>query len=176
MLWPSLRPRRRPRERDTRCWLQRKAFPIRCPMLPPLSTVGPSRPRARPLPMARIPPKNFTGRMCAGLSDQPSLSSFSTCGIPLPLACGENRLTIHAAMPTASALPTMRISSPAKPSPCAHCAMELRRTSPRCRPRQRGHRLLRRRCRPKWKEGRAARQLEGLWRGRVEFRFAFHLW
>jgi hypothetical protein len=68
---------------------RRNSLPTRCPMVAAIWTVGPSWPSASPEPIANTPPTNFTGMMRNGACGSSSLRTASTCGMPLPDACGE---------------------------------------------------------------------------------------
>ena len=72
-------------------------------MLAPICTLGPSRPSARPEPMASTPPTNLTGIRRYGACGSAPLRTASTCGMPLPDAWGEYRRTSQAATAVAAA-------------------------------------------------------------------------
>src|SRR5580693_680152 len=81
----------------------------------PICTLGPSRPRARPLPIASHPPKNLTGRRLKGAGDNSPFATASTRGIPLPAAYGEKRSTSRAANPVRAAMAATVSKEPAGP-------------------------------------------------------------
>ena len=54
----------------------------RCPIVAPIWTVGPSRPRAMPTPSASTPPTNLTGNTAAGIAPALPLMTHSTCCTP----------------------------------------------------------------------------------------------
>ncbi len=78
----------------------------------PICTVGPSRPSARPLPMASSPPKNFTGTTAAEAGSTSPLKTASTRCTPLPSAVGANLTTSRRAR-NAPAAPTQTGKQPA---------------------------------------------------------------
>ena len=55
-----------------------------------------------------------------------SLSTASTCGIPLPFAEGANRRTSQAATPAAAAAAATTAAAPSGPWPCAQPTITLR--------------------------------------------------
>ena len=57
---------------------RRKNPPMTCAAVTPICTLGPSRPKARPLPMARTPPANLTGISRAGAGASEPWSTAST--------------------------------------------------------------------------------------------------
>ena len=83
-------------------------------MLAPICTVGPSRPRARPAPMASMPPRNFTGSRVNEAGGWSPFNTASTWGMPLPLAWGEIRCTSEAAMAVAPAVTLITAQNPRK--------------------------------------------------------------
>ena len=117
---------------------RRKSFPTRWAVLAPICTIGPSRPSARPEPIASTPPTNFTDirrytaftgirRYCARGSSP--LSTASTWGMPLPDACGEYRRTSQAATPVAAAQMAITKKRPTKLSACIRSINTLRQRS-----------------------------------------------
>ena len=99
--------------------LQRNVAPSRCDTVAPIWTLGPSRPSASPEPMASSPPKNLTGMRRYGAWGSAPLKTASTCGMPLPDACGEYRRTSQAARAAAVAPSAMTGKKPSV-RPCAH--------------------------------------------------------
>ena len=84
------RPAPAPAARSTRKSAQhnRQTRAAKTAIPAPIWTVGPSRPSASPEPIASIPPKNFTGTRPNGAGGISSRRTASTCGMPLPEACG----------------------------------------------------------------------------------------
>ena len=66
--------------------LRRNTNPVKRPMMAAICTLGPSRPSASPPPIARSPPKNFTGIRRNGAGCSSWCSTASTSGMPLPNA------------------------------------------------------------------------------------------
>ena len=112
-------------------WLRRNTLPTNSERLAPICTVGPSRPSARPVPKASKPPRNLTTMMRKGLPDDLPSNAASICGMPLPVASGENRRTNQAASPVAEADIPMIRRNPTNRSPCAQIRTEFRNRSPR---------------------------------------------
>ena len=92
---------------------RRNKRPILFAMLALICTLGPSRPSASPEPMASTPPMNFTGTKRIGAGFKVPFNTASTCGIPLPAACGEYRRTSQAAREVAVAHTTSTKRNPA---------------------------------------------------------------
>ena len=75
----------------------RKILPQNWARLAPICTLGPSRPSARPSPIANRPPINLMGSSSSGAAGNlPSITA-STWGIPLPAAGCPERCTSQAA-------------------------------------------------------------------------------
>ena len=81
-------------------------------MIAPICTVGPSRPRASPEPIASTPPANLTGRTANGAGSASPRVTASTCCTPLPAARGAKRCTIHRAVATSTAAIVTGITQP----------------------------------------------------------------
>ena len=99
-------------------WEWRNRSPMRWATTAPICTLGPSRPSAMPEPIAESPPRNLTGSSFGGAGGSSPLSAASTCGMPLPDACGENRRTSQAPNAAAAVHPA---TTSTKPRTCASC-------------------------------------------------------
>ena len=98
---------------------RRSAAPTMMAMLPPICTDGPSRPKARPDPMASSPPTYLIGRIRKRPGSVRPSTTASTRGMPLPSACGSTRCTSHAAAVVPAAQIAMTSRNPRKGLACA---------------------------------------------------------
>jgi len=113
----------------TSSWLRRTAVARKWPMPAPIWTVGPSRPRASPAPIASTPPKNFTGIRISGGGGSSSRRTASTSGMPLPFAPGANFRTSLEANPVAMAETPITSAKPPISVPCAQSMTAFRKRS-----------------------------------------------
>ena len=112
--------------------LHLKTWARKCATLAPICTLGPSRPRASPEPMASTPPTNFAGIRTIDLGCCRRICrTASTSGMPLPDARGANRRTSHAAHAAAAAQAATTNRKPASLQSYAEAIQELRSASAR---------------------------------------------
>ena len=112
---------------------QRNHLPTRWASVAPIWTLGPSRPRARPPPMASVPPTNLTGMRRKVACFASPASTASTWGMPLPDASRAKRRTRKAAMPAEAAASATTARKPATEEPCAAETRSPRSVSARSR-------------------------------------------
>ena len=110
---PEMRTRPSSGEKPKR----RARFP---PRFAPIETLGPSRPSARPAPIAASPPRNVTTSTRSSPSLVPNRTADSTCGMPLPVAAGARRCTPARAAAVASAAAATGTSQPQTGKRCDH--------------------------------------------------------
>ncbi len=76
-----------------RCGRARVSCATAAPRLPPICTLGPSRPSGSPDPIASSPPTNLTGSTRGQGKKRSRCSTALSCGMPLPEALGSARRT-----------------------------------------------------------------------------------
>ena len=104
----------------------RKVLPQNWARLAPICTLGPSRPRAKPPPIANRPPTNFTGSNSNGAAGNlPSITA-STWGMPLPAAGCPERWTSQAAAAVAAATVAHTRKKPITGHWCAQVIVSVR--------------------------------------------------